>query len=103
MMPTHTATSSAYKQVDAEAHQIDSLYVINGLASMAAAVLGIPPLIVHAECIAGVGEGGRTGGTAIYTGVFFLLSLFLQPLLKVITYAHCPCRPCDPTCGTVFM
>lgn len=53
-------------------------YVVNGLASMAAAVLGIPPLIVHAECIAGVGEGGRTGATAVFTGVCFLLAMFLQ-------------------------
>ena len=70
-------------KVEVEPQQIDSLYVINGLASMAAAVLGIPPLIVHAECIAGVGEGGRTGGTAIFTGIFFLLAIVLQPLLKV--------------------
>jgi xanthine/uracil/vitamin C permease (AzgA family) len=86
-LPTHPEhrrlSFSPRIQVEAEAHQVDSLYAINGLASMAAAILGIPPLIVHAECIAGVGEGGRTGGTAIYTGAFFLLSIFLQPLLKV--------------------
>ena len=81
-------------KVEVEAQQIDALYVINGLASMAAAVLGIPPLIVHAECIAGVGEGGRTGGTAIFTGLFFLLAIVLQPLLKVCCgpCKHCSCQ-----------
>ncbi|WP_459166881.1 hypothetical protein, partial [Enterococcus faecium] len=34
---------------------------------------------------AGIAVGGRSGITAITTGIFFLLGLFFSPLLSVVT------------------
>ena len=60
------------------------LFLVTGLSSMAAAVLGCPPLIVAVESIAGVKEGGRTGLTAITAAALFLLSLALAPLFALV-------------------
>src|SRR5699024_7050995 len=38
----------------------------------------------YVDSTAGVGEGGRTGFTAVLTAGFFLLALFFSPLLSII-------------------
>jgi len=48
------------------------------------ALMGTSTLTAYIESAAGIGEGGRTGLTAVTTGVFFLLALFLAPLFLVI-------------------
>ena len=43
------------------------------------------------ESAAGIGEGGRTGLTAVTTGILFLVSLFFAPLFTAIpTQATAP-------------
>ena len=39
------------------------------------------------ESAAGIGEGGRTGLTAVTTGLFFLLALIISPLAGIIPSA----------------
>ncbi|MEM9621397.1 MAG: NCS2 family permease [Pseudomonadota bacterium] len=56
----------------------------DALATMGASVLGTSTTNVYAESSAGIESGGRSGLTAVWVGVFFLLALFLSPLLLII-------------------
>lgn len=51
------------------------------------AMLGTSTVTTFVESAAGVGEGGRTGLTAVTTAVLFTLALFLEPLFGSIPSA----------------
>ncbi len=53
-------------------------------ASMLGAVGGTSTITVFAESASGVEAGGKTGLTGVFTGLFFILTLFLLPLFKAI-------------------
>jgi AGZA family xanthine/uracil permease-like MFS transporter len=60
-------------------------------AAMLGAALGTSTNTAYIESTAGVKEGGRTGLTAIFVGVLFLLALFLAPLAQTVpVYATAP-------------
>lgn len=68
----------------------DALFA-DALATTAGALLGTSTVTSYVESTAGIGEGGRTGLTAITTGVLFLLSLLFAPLfIAVPTQATSP-------------
>ncbi len=52
----------------------------DAIATTAGALLGTSTVTSYVESASGIGEGGRTGLTAMTTGILFLLSLFLSPL-----------------------
>ncbi|WP_071130160.1 NCS2 family permease [Enterococcus timonensis] len=54
-------------------------------AMLAGSLLGTSPVGAYVESSAGIAVGGRSGITAITTGLFFVLSLFFSPLLSVVT------------------
>jgi adenine/guanine/hypoxanthine permease len=56
----------------------------NALSAMTAGLFGSSPTITAVESAAGVASGGKTGLTAVTTGVLFLGSLFLIPLIKLV-------------------
>lgn len=59
-------------------------FVSDGLASSFGAVVGTSSTTSYIESAAGIEEGARTGLAAATTGVCFLLSLFLWPLVAAI-------------------
>ena len=54
-------------------------------AMLAGSLFGTSPVGAFVESSAGIAVGGRSGITAITTGIFFLLGLFFSPLLSVVT------------------
>ncbi|HSP22504.1 MAG TPA: NCS2 family permease [Planococcus sp. (in: firmicutes)] len=54
------------------------------LSAMASGVFGTSPTVASVESAAAMTAGGRTGLTAITTGVLFLASVFFIPLIKLI-------------------
>jgi adenine/guanine/hypoxanthine permease len=63
----------------------------DAVGTTAGAMLGTSTVTSYIESAAGVGAGGRTGLTSVFTGIFFLLSLFLAPLfLTVPGFATAP-------------
>lgn len=48
------------------------------------AMLGTSTVTAYVESAAGVAQGGRTGLTSVTTGICFLLSLFLAPVVALI-------------------
>ncbi|MDY0237843.1 MAG: NCS2 family permease [Campylobacterales bacterium] len=53
-------------------------------ATVAGSLVGVSTVTSFAESASGVEEGGRTGLTAIFTGIFFILTIFMLPLFKSI-------------------
>lgn len=47
-------------------------------------LLGVSTVTAFVESTAGVGAGGRTGLTAVFTGLLFLLALFFAPILVLV-------------------
>lgn len=54
-------------------------------ATVVGAVLGTSTTTAFVESATGVGVGGRTGLTSVFTSLFFFLALFFSPLLAVVT------------------
>lgn len=51
------------------------------------ALFGTSTVTTYVESASGVAEGGRTGLTALTTGILFLLALFLSPIFLIIPSA----------------
>ena len=60
------------------------LFSMDGLAAMFGAFMGTSTTTAYVESAAGIGEGGRTGLTAVTVAALFLLSMFLWPLAAAI-------------------
>ena len=56
----------------------------DGFATVIGSLMGTSTTTAFIESASGVEEGGRTGLTAVATGLFFVLTLFLLPLFKAI-------------------
>jgi len=57
---------------------------VDAAATVGGSLLGLSTTTSFIESAAGVEEGGRTGLTAVVTGLFFILTLFMMPLFKAI-------------------
>lgn len=65
--------------------------ISDAVATTAGAVLGTSTVTTFVESSAGVAVGGRTGLTALTTGVLFLLATFFSPLFTAIpSFATAP-------------
>lgn len=49
------------------------------------ALLGTSPVGAFTESSAGIAVGGRTGLTAVFVGIFFLISMLFSPILSIFT------------------
>jgi AGZA family xanthine/uracil permease-like MFS transporter len=61
-----------------------SILVIDSLAAAAGGAAGVSSNTAYIESASGVGEGARTGLSAVVTGVLFLLATFVAPLVAII-------------------
>lgn len=59
-------------------------YCTDALCISIGSLFGCSPVTAFVESGAGIAEGGRTGLTAIFTGICFLVSLFFAPILSSI-------------------
>lgn len=65
--------------------RVGKALVSDSTAMLAGSLLGTSPVGAFVESSAGIAVGGRTGLTAVVTGVLFVFSLFFSPLLTVVT------------------
>ncbi|MDH7598967.1 MAG: NCS2 family permease [Sedimentisphaerales bacterium] len=63
---------------------LDRLLAIDAGASMLGAILGTSTMTSYIESAAGIEEGGRTGLTAVVTGVCFLAAILLAPVAAIV-------------------
>jgi AGZA family xanthine/uracil permease-like MFS transporter len=64
----------------------DRILLVDSLAAVAGGAAGVSSNTSYIESASGVGEGARTGLASVVTGVLFLLTTFLAPLVAVIPY-----------------
>ncbi|MFC5404586.1 NCS2 family permease [Cohnella soli] len=60
---------------------------VDAVAVSGGAMLGTSTVTAYVESSSGVAEGGRTGLTAVTTGVAFLLALFIAPIALLVPSA----------------
>jgi AGZA family xanthine/uracil permease-like MFS transporter len=64
--------------------RVKQALLADAIGTVAGAALGTSTVTSFVESTAGVAAGGRTGLTALSTGVLFLIALFLSPLFLLI-------------------
>jgi len=69
---------------DGKVPGIRSILMVDSAAASVGGLFGASSITTYIESAAGVAEGGRTGLTAIVTGVLFALSAFFAPLIGMI-------------------
>lgn len=76
---------------DGKLPRIKGALLADAVATSAGAVLGTSTTTTFVESASGVTEGGRTGLTAVTTGLLFLLSVIFSPLfLTIPSFATAP-------------
>ena len=86
---TLVGVASKAEMLDESGHlpRANRALLADSIATMAGAALGTSTTTTYIESAAGVAEGGRTGLTAITTGVLFLIALIFAPLVQHIPTA----------------
>ncbi len=69
---------------DGSMPQMKEALVVDGVGTVGGAALGTTSIITYVESAVGIGEGGRTGLTAIVCGILMLLFLVLTPLVALV-------------------
>ncbi len=85
---TVTAIASEGDLFDSEGliPNIDRILLIDGIAAVGGGMGNVSSNTSYIESASGVGEGARTGLASIVTGILFLFTTFLAPLVAVIPY-----------------
>jgi AGZA family xanthine/uracil permease-like MFS transporter len=87
-MGTATALSEQAGLVDDEGQPLNTgrILLVDSVAAVAGGAAGISSNTSYIESAAGIAEGGRTGFTAVVTGVLFLVAILLTPLATLVPY-----------------
>ena len=64
--------------------KIEKCFKVDSLSTLIGSFFCMPVMTTYLESASGVEEGGRTGLTAIFTSVFFALTLLLTPIALMI-------------------
>lgn len=73
--------------LDGRIPRLNRILVTDSVATMIGAAAGTSTVTSYVESAAGVQAGGRTGLTAIVTGVLFLLAIFFAPYAQLVPLA----------------
>jgi len=86
---TLVAVSKKAGLIDANHHipRLNRIFFADATATIAGSLTGTSTVVSYIESSAGVAAGGRTGVTAIVTGLLFLVTLFIAPLVGAIPIA----------------
>ncbi len=72
---------------DGEPKNAKRAFISDSFASLVGSCVGSSPVTSFMESSAGIAQGGRTGLTAVTTGVLFILALFAFPLFSIVPVA----------------
>ena len=86
-----TGARAGYLNEKGQLPKVKNAMIVDAAGTMFGALMGTSTVTTYVESTAGVSEGGRTGMTAVTTGLLFLLALFFTPLaLMIPTQATAP-------------
>ena len=66
---------------EGQAVGIENAFLADAVGGIVGAIFGTSTVTAYVESAAGIGLGGKTGLTAIITGILFILSIFFAPLV----------------------
>lgn len=79
-----TGARAGFLDKDGNLPKVKSAMIVDAIGTMGGAALGTSTVTTYVESTAGISEGGRTGLTAVVTGILFLFALFLTPLAGIV-------------------
>lgn len=78
------AKECGYEKEDGTTEGINNAFISDALGGIVGAIFGSSTVTAYVESATGIGLGGRTGITAIVTGILFILSVFLAPTVLAL-------------------
>ena len=85
------AKQAGFIKKDGNFPRVNRALSVDAVSTVAGSILGTSTVTAYVESSAGVAAGGRTGLTAIITGLSFLIFIFFYPLVQSIPiYAIAP-------------
>ena len=78
------ANQCGFVDEEGNADGIDKAFLGDAISGIIGAILGTSTLTAYVESATGIGLGGRTGLTAVFTGIFFLLALIFAPTVLAL-------------------
>lgn len=86
-----TAQKGGLLDKDGQVINMNRAMMIDGSAAIVSTCFGLPNATSYVESTAGIASGARTGLSGIFTSLFFILTLFLSPIVMLIPiYATAP-------------
>lgn len=82
-----TANKAGLIDKDGNSPKIGKAMLVDALGVSFGALMGTSTVTAYVESSAGIGEGGRTGLTAVTTGILFVLALVISPIAGIIPSA----------------
>jgi len=82
-----TANKAGLIDKDGNSPKIGKAMLVDAFGVSFGALMGTSTVTAYVESAAGISEGGRTGLTAVTTGILFLCALVLSPLATLIPNA----------------
>lgn len=67
-----------------EVININRAMLSDAIATTTGAICGTSTVTTFSEVTTGVAEGGRTGLTSIFSGIFFFIAMFLSPIAQLV-------------------
>ncbi len=78
-------------QADGKIKNFKKMLGVDAIATLMSGVFGTSPTTSYIESGTGIAAGGKTGLTAVVTGVLFLLAILFTPLIALVpAYATAP-------------
>jgi AGZA family xanthine/uracil permease-like MFS transporter len=81
---TGVAAEAGLAEPDGTVPGVGRVLLVDSIAAAVGGLAGTSSNTTYIESAAGVAEGGRTGFTAVVTGVLFLLAIFLSPIAGIV-------------------
>ena len=78
---------------DGHVEDIKPILIVDSVAAAMGGFFGVSSITTFLESTAGAADGGRTGLTSIFTGIFFILAAFFAPTITIVSGAA--------TCGAL--
>ena len=69
---------------DNEIPNFNKAMTASSIATIAGSAIGVSTISTYVESATGVGEGGRTGLTAVFVGIFFFFAAFFSPIAQFV-------------------
>ena len=96
-MGTATAVAKAgdFLNEDGTVENISEILTVDSAAAALGGLFGASSITTFVESASGAADGGRTGLSAIVTGVLFILAALFAPIISVVSAAS--------TCGALVL